>query len=384
MVYLNMLQRSFFVETIRKALKRSRIVALVGPRQCGKTTLARHLSDKNPENYFDLEDPVSQARLAAPMLALAPLKGLVIIDEIQLSPDLYPILRVLADRTPNPARFLILGSASPALIQKSSESLAGRLEMIELTPFSTNEIFVKKDLQKKHWLRGGFPLSLLAKTEADSSVWRKNFVRTFIERDVPMMGLGATPALLGRFWHMLAHYHGNIWNAAEMGRSLGINETTARRYLDLLSGTFMVRQLKPYHANLGKRQVKSPKIYFRDTGLFHTLIGIEGSRELQTHPKIGASYEGYAVEELLRLKQYTEAYFWATHTGAELDLLLLYKGSRYGYEIKYTDAPKLTPSMRIAMEDLKLDSLRVVYPGPRRYALAQNIEAIPLADALIM
>lgn len=376
-----MLNRSYYVKEIQKALKRSRIVALTGPRQCGKTTLARQLISEKSANYFDLEDPVSLARMHEPMYELSRLKGLIVIDEIQRKPDLFPVLRVLADRKPLPARLLILGSASPDLIRKSSETLAGRIELLELTPFTMQEVSASKF--EKHLLRGGFPLSFLARSDGDSFIWRKNFIQTFIERDIPQMGLGATPALLYRFWAMLAHYHGNIWNAAEMGRSLGVNETTARRYLDLLSGVYMVRQLRPWHANLGKRQVKSPKVYFRDSGLLHSLLGVESYRDLRNHPKSGASFEGYVIEEILRTVPHSEAYFWATHTGAELDLMLLQKKRRIGFEVKTSDAPKLTPSMRIAMEDLGLDSLNVIYPGRKAYALAKNIRVIPFPDGII-
>jgi hypothetical protein len=375
------LNRSYYVKEIQKALKRSRIVALTGPRQCGKTTLARQLISEKSANYFDLEDPVSLARMHEPMYELSRLKGLIVIDEIQRKPDLFPVLRVLADRKPLPARLLILGSASPDLIRKSSETLAGRIELLELTPFTMQEVSASKF--EKHLLRGGFPLSFLARSDGDSFIWRKNFIQTFIERDIPQMGLGATPALLYRFWAMLAHYHGNIWNAAEMGRSLGVNETTARRYLDLLSGVYMVRQLRPWHANLGKRQVKSPKVYFRDSGLLHSLLGVESYRDLRNHPKSGASFEGYVIEEILRTVPHSEAYFWATHTGAELDLMLLQKKRRIGFEVKTSDAPKLTPSMRIAMEDLGLDSLNVIYPGRKAYALAKNIRVIPFPDGII-
>jgi len=361
---------------IDRALQRSRVVVLIGPRQCGKTTLARTFVPPDSLNYFDLEDPVSLARLDQPMTALRDLHGLVIIDEIQRRPELFPVLRVLADREPLPARFLILGSASPGLLRQSSESLAGRLEIVTMGGFSLDEVSVA--MQAQHWLRGGFPLSFLASSEEDSLAWRKNFIQTFLERDLPQLGISVPAAALLRFWTMLAHYHGQVWNAAEPSRSLGISESTTRRYLDLLDGLFMVRQLQPWHANLKKRQVKSPKLYFRDTGLLHQLLGIRSLLELQTHPKCGASWEGYVIEQVLRAMEPDEAYFWATHGGAELDLLVFKNGRRLGIECKRVDAPRLTPAMQIALEDLQLDSLAVIYPGDLRYPLTDRVTAVPL------
>ncbi len=352
------------------------MVALVGPRQCGKTTVARELVKPGGFNYFDLEDPVDLARLEEPMLSLAPLRGVVVIDEVQRRPDLFGVLRVLADRKPLPSKFLILGSASPPLLRQSSESLAGRLEIIEMEGFGLAEIGGASQL--KLWRRGGFPLSYLARSEQDSLVWRKNFIRTFFERDLAGLGIDIVPTALLRFWTMLAHYHGQIWNAADPARSLGISEPTVRRYLDLLTGVFMVRQLPPWHENLKKRQVKAPKIYIRDSGLLHQLLGVGSEWELLGHPKCGASWEGYAIEEILKVARTPEIYFWATHNGAELDLMLLINGRRLGFECKRSDAPRLTPSMRIAMSDLKLERLIVVYPGERRYSLSKNILAVPL------
>lgn len=375
-----MLQRPALLQRVRAALERSRVVVLLGPRQCGKTTLARELVEVDSPGYFDLEDPVSLARLDEPMVALRDLRELVVIDEVQRRPDLFPILRVLADRQPLPARFLVLGSASPELLRQSSESLAGRLEMVMMTGFSLAEVGV--EAQARHWLRGGFPLSFLARTEPDSPVWRKNFIQTFLERDLPQSGITVPAIALLRFWTMLAHYHGQIWNAAEPARSLGVSEPTVRRYLDLLSGMFMIRQLAPWHANLKKRQVKAPKIYFRDTGLLHQLLGIRSKQELLSHPKCGASWEGYAIEETLRALEPDEAYFWATHNGAEIDLVLLKDGPLFGVECKRMDAPRLTPSMRIALEDLKLERIAVVYPGTKRYPLAERVEAVPF-EALV-
>lgn len=371
-----MLQRPTLLRRIHTALDRSRVVALIGPRQCGKTTLARALVEVDSPRYFDLEDPVSLARLDEPMTALRDLRELVVIDEVQRRPELFPILRVLADRQPLPARFLVLGSAAPELLRQSSESLAGRLEIMVMGGFSLAEVGVEARTQ--HWLRGGLPLSFLAGTETDSWAWRKNFVRTFLERDLPQIGITIPAIALLRFWTMLAHYHGQLWNAAEPARSLGVSEPTVRRYLDLLSGTFMIRQLPPWHANLKKRQVKAPKIYFRDTGLLHQLLGIRSEQELLSHPKCGASWEGYVIEETLKALEPDEAWFWATHNGAEIDLILVKDGHRLGVECKRVDAPRLTPSMRIALEDLKLERIAVVYPGTRRYRLAERVEAIPL------
>ena len=363
---------------VRAALKRSRVVALLGPRQCGKTTLARAFVAADSLRYFDLEDPASLARLTEPDTALRSLKGLVVIDEIQRRPDLFPLLRVLADRQPLPARFLILGSASPDLLNQSSETLAGRLETIPLEGFRLADLGAAA--QTRHWLRGGFPLSFTARTEADSLAWRRQFLQTFIERDLPQLGVTIPAVALRRFWNMVAHYHGQIWNAAELARALAVNESTVRRYLDLMTGVFMVRQLPPWFENLGKRQVKAPKVYVRDTGLLHALLGITNQRDLEHHPKVGASWEGYAVEEVLKALRPDDAYYWATHNGAEIDLVLFKNGRRIGVECKRADAPTLTPSMRIALADLKLDELRVVYPGTKRYKLAKKVEVVPLAE----
>lgn len=372
-----MIKRPQLLDTIRRSLRRSRVVALVGPRQCGKTTLAREFVAPASANYFDLEDPVSLARLAEPMMALAGLRGVVVIDEVQRRPELFPVLRVLADRRPLPARFLILGSASPELLRQSSESLAGRLETIPLSGFSLAEVGAAA--LNRHWLRGTFPRAFLARSNAESVSWRRQFIHTFLERDLPQLGIGVPAATLLRFWTMLAHYHGNVWNAAEPARSLGVSEPTVRRYLDLLTSLFMVRQLQPWHENLKKRQVKAPKIYLRDSGLLHQLLGIGTDRDLLAHPKCGASWEGYAIEETLKVVQPDEAYFWATHQGAELDLLLIKDGRRLGVEIKRMDAPVLTPSMRIALDDLKLEQLVVLYPGKTPYALEERVTVMPLS-----
>lgn len=373
-----MLNRPEALSRIKAALRRSRVVALVGPRQCGKTTLAREIVPAASAGYFDLEDPISLARLAEPMTALRPLRGTVVIDEIQRREDLFPVLRVLADRKPGPARFLLLGSASPGLLRQSSETLAGRIEIITLGGFSLSE--VGANTLDRHWLRGGFPRSFLARSNSDSFAWRQQFIRTFLERDVPQLGIAVAAAALFRFWNMVAHYHAQVWNAAEPARSLGVSEPSVRRYLDLLSGLFMVRQLPPWHENLGKRQVKAPKVYVRDSGLLHQLLGVASMQQLLAHPKSGASWEGYAIEQALEAARPDEAYFWATHQGAELDLLLVKGGRRLGVEVKRTDAPVLTPSMRIALRDLGLEQLAVVYPGDRRYEIAERVHAVPLAE----
>lgn len=371
-----MIQRRELLAQIRTALRRSRVVALLGPRQSGKTTLARQILSRDSPAYFDLEDPAGLARLSQPMTALGGLRGIVVIDEIQRRPDLFPVLRVLADRRPRRARFLILGSASPDLLQQSSESLAGRLEAIEISGFNLRDLGGTR--LNRLWLRGGFPEAFLARTNDDSFAWRRDFVQTFLERDMPQLGVRIPAAALLRFWTMLAHYHGNVWQAAEPARSLGTSEPTVRRYLDLLTSVLMLRQLRPWHENIGKRQVKAPKVYLRDSGLLHQLLGIRSERELLSHPKAGASWEGFAVEEVLRLAHPDDAYFWATYQGAELDLLLFRRGKRYGVEIKRADAPTLTASMRIAINDLGLERLTVLYPGDRAYDLSDTVSVLPL------
>jgi uncharacterized protein len=371
------IERKLDIELVRHALRRSPVVALLGPRQCGKTTLARQFVAPDSLNYFDLEDSASLARLDEPDTALRSLKKLVVIDEVQRRPELFPLLRVLADRRPLPVRFLILGSVSPDLLRQSSETLAGRLETLPLEGFRLADLGASA--QGRHWLRGGFPRAYTPRLEADSLSWRRQFLQTFIERDLPQLGIRIPAVAVRRFWNMLAHYHGQTWNAAELARALAVNESTVRHYLDLLTGVFMVRQLQPWHENLGKRQVKAPKVYVRDSGLLHTLLGIANQRDLEYHPKVGASWEGYAVEEILKALQPDEAFYWATYNRAELDLLLFKKGRRIGVECKRTDAPTLTPSMRIVLSDLKLDHLYVAYPGTKAYKLAKNVEVVPLA-----
>jgi uncharacterized protein len=375
-----MIERSELLEEVNTALKRNRVVALIGARQCGKTTLAREIVSPDSPNYFDLENPVSLARLDEPMTALQDLRGVVVIDEVQRRPDLFPILRVLVDREPLPARFLILGSASPALLRQSSESLAGRITIITMSGFSLEEVGIEN--QSKHWQRGGFPRSYLADSDNESFEWRRDFVLTFLERDVPQFGVQIPSTSLFRFWSVLVHYHGQIWNMAETARTLNIGETTARRYMDLLQDLFMVRQLPPWYANLSKRQVKSPKLYFRDSGLLHYLLGIKSEGELVLHPRMGASWEGYVIEEIIKSTPPDEVYFWSTYSGAELDLLLIKDQQRIGVECKRLDAPRLTVSMRIAMQDLELEKLIVVYPGSQPYSLSEGINVVPLAKAV--
>lgn len=369
-----MIQRKTIEKRTRLALRRSRVVALIGPRQSGKTTLARQLVDIESRNYFDLEDPDQLARLDEPKTALAPLKGLVVIDEIQRKPELFALLRVLADRKPLPAKFLILGSAGLELLKQSSESLAGRIEIVMMAGFSLNEVGAGQI--QKHWLRGGFPPAYLAKNESDSASWRKQFIQAFLERDIPQMGFRIPARSLKRFWSLLAHYHAQQWNASEPAVTLGTSPPSMRHYLDILEGTLMIRALVPWHENLGKRQIKSPKIYFRDSGVLHFLLGIKTLRELECHPKKGASWEGYVLEELLKSRPDADPYFWGTHNGAELDLLLVEGGKRVGFEMKYTDAPRVTPSMKIALKELGLQQLTILYPGERSYPLTKQIEVV--------
>jgi predicted AAA+ superfamily ATPase len=371
-----MIRRPSILAALHTALTRNRVVVLVGPRQSGKTTLARELLDEDSVNYFDLEDPVSLARLDEPMTALRPLQGLVVIDEIQRRPDLFPVLRVLADRRGTPARFLILGSASGDLMRQTSESLAGRMERLVIGGFSLAELGFESE--QALWLRGGLPLSFLAENDIVSSTWRRNFIQTLLERDLPQWGVRVAAVSLQRFWTMVAHYHGQIWNSAEPARALGVSESTTRRYLDLLTDAFMIRQLPPYHANLKKRQVKAPKIYVRDSGLLHRLLGIDSAKSLYSHPKVGASWEGFVIEQLLMTEYHDEAFFWATHQGAEIDLVLRRGDALYGIECKRADAPRVTPSIRFALEDLKLERVFVVYPGAQRFPLADRVEAVPL------
>ena len=375
-----MLSRHEYFKELDAATQRAPVVSLLGPRQCGKTTLARLFGDKQQgASYFDLESIPDQRRLQNPELLLGSLKGLVILDEIQIKPELFSVLRVLVDRPDNQANFLILGSASPHIIKSVSETLAGRTEFIELSGFSIEE--TGADSLQKLWLRGGFPLSFLAGSNRDSMAWRENFIRTFLERDIPQLGITSPATAMRRFWTMLAHYHGQTMNASEVGRSMGLSDKTIRSYLDILTGTFMVRQLQPWYENISKRQVKAPKIYFRDSGLLHSLLDIPDYHHLTGHPRLGASWEGFALEQILRIVKPIEPYFWATHGGAEIDLFYSKNGKRYGVEFKFNEAPKISRSMRIALDDLSLSHLYVVYPGKESYPVAKNISVISLEAA---
>lgn len=372
------IQRAAYLRTIRDRLQHNPVVALLGPRQAGKTTLARMVAAEwsTAVHMFDLEAPSDLARLANPELALRPLGGLVILDEVQRRPDLFPLLRVLADRPEQPARFLILGSASPDLVRQGSESLAGRVSFVDVTGFSIDE--VGADALSTLWWRGGFPRAHLAPSDAAARQWIEDFRRTFLERDIPQLGIQVPAATLGRFWTMVAHYHGQVLNLAELARALGSSEPAARRYVDILRGTYVVRQLSPWFENLGKRQVRSPKVYVRDSGILHALLGVADDAALQGHPKVGASWEGFCLEQILGVVGERDAYFWATHGGAELDLLLPLGARRIGVEFKYTDRPAATRSMRVALEDLALDHLYVVHPGAHHYPLDQRISTITL------
>jgi len=372
-----MRNRPELLARVKKALARSPIVMLVGPRQCGKTTLARQLVGEHSPNYFDLEKYPVAKLMADPALVLDKTKGLVVLDEAQRVPQLFPHLRVLADRSRKSAKFLVLGSASPELSRQAAESLAGRVETVELRGFDLGE--VKPAELENLWLRGAFPRSFLAKNNEQSLVWRENFISTFLQRDLGNLGFGTSPVAMRRFWTMLTHYHGQVWNAAQMSNSLSISASSARNYLDALEQTFMVRRLQPWHMNGGKRLVKSPKVYIRDTGLLHSLADIATMKQLWTHPQLGASWEGFALEEVLATFKPRAAWFYATQNGAELDLFFLHKGKRIGVEFKRSATPTITRSMHIALEDLKLDKLYFIYPGELHVKLAPKVDAIPLA-----
>jgi hypothetical protein len=374
-----LVDRSAYRQEIQRSLSQFKVTALLGPRQCGKTTMAKAIAGR-PDDYFDLEDPLDLARLEAPRQTLGALTGLVVIDEIQRRPDLFPLLRVLADREGTPARFLILGSASLDLVKGVSESLAGRVGFVDLSGFDATEIGF--DRLDRLWLRGGFPDSYLSLSDEASLRWRQQFIRTFLTRDIPQLGITVPSERLRRFWLMVAHYHGQTWNASEIARSLAINYKTAQHYLDILVGSFMIRALPSWTENLGKRLRKAPKIYLRDSGVFHALQGVRSMRDLLAHPKLGASWEGLALEHVLRVLRVEpgEAFSWSTHAGAELDLLLFRGGRRLGVEFKYADAPRTTRSMRVAMEDLKLDRLFVVYPGEADYALDERVGVVALRN----
>lgn len=355
------------------ALRRAPVTALIGSRQSGKTTLARALAARRAATLFSLDQAADRARLSNPGLVLAPLRGLVVLDEIQAMPELFTALRALADRRGAPARFLILGSASPVLMTQASESLAGRTEFVELEGFDLSE--TGPGQLYALWVRGGFPRSFLARREADSVAWREGFIRTFLERDIPEFGISIPAAAMRRFWTMLAHYHGQTWNSSELARSMGLSDKTVRGYLDILTGAFMVRQLQPWYENVGKRQVKAPRIYLRDSGLLHSLLSIPDRDALLGHPRAGASWEGFALQQVMKALAPADAYYWATHNGAEIDLLVHHRGRRYGFEFKFTEAPAVTRSMRIAIDDLKLDHVWVVHPGAHTFPLDARITA---------
>ncbi len=378
-----MIDRPVHRAALESLLQQFPVVGLLGARQVGKTTLARRFVEDRAEPFvfFDLEDPTDRARLADPKLALEPVEGLVVIDEIQNAPDLFPLLRVLVDRPDNATRFLVLGSAGPDLLRQSSETLAGRIAYHELPPLRLDEVGI--EARDALWLRGGFPRSFLAADDQRSALWREAFIKTFLERDLPQLGVGVPATTMRRFWTMVAHYHGETWNAAEVGRGLGVTGPTVRRYLDALTDALVVRQLPPWFENLGKRQVRSPKVYLRDTGLLHTLLGLVTRHQLLGHPKVGASWESFAMEEVVRVLgvPWDRCYFWATHQGAELDLVVIDGGKRLGFEFKRTSAPGTTRSMHSALEDLALERLYVVYPGEERFPLHERVEAVGLVVA---
>ena len=370
-----MIPRPDALNRIYRVFRVHPIAALLGPRQCGKTTLARLIAESELCTYFDLENPVDVRRLSVPMRALEELSGLVVIDEVQRQPPLFELLRVLADRPQTPARFLLLGSASPHLVKGVSESLAGRIGFVDLSGFDLREVGTEH--RDRLWVRGGFPRSFLSDDDSSSMMWRDDFMRTFLERDIPQLGITIPAETLRRFWTMVAHYHGQVWNGAEFARSLGTAENTARRYLDILAGAYMVRILPPWFENISKRQVKAPKIYIRDSGILHSLIQLRTLTDLRGHPKFAASWEGFALEQVLGMLGSRDAYFWATHAGAELDLLVIMHGKRHGFDFKYADAPGRTRSMLVAIQDLQLDRLWVVYPGDQEYTLDDKIAVIP-------
>lgn len=380
----SILPRTRHLKALRRLLRGHPVVAVLGARQVGKTTLARQFvaRHRGPAAVFDLEDPREVARLADPMLALGDRRGLVVLDEVHRRPDLFPLLRVLVDRPRNPARFLVLGSASPSLLGQGSETLAGRIAFYELPGLSLDEVGGAR--LGRRWVRGGFPRSYLARTERESVTWRRNFVRTFLERDIPGLGLRIPPQTLHRFWSMLAHYHGQILNTSELARSFGVADTTIRHYLDVLSSTFVVRQLPPWAENISKRQVKAPKVYLADSGLLHTLLDVETPHDLERHPKVGASWEGLLMEAVIQQlgARRDQCYFWATHAGAELDLLVVRGRRRLGFEFKRTAAPQVTPSMRTALRDLKLSRLDVIHAGEHSFRLAPRVRAVAAARLL--
>lgn len=364
---------------MRDALRRAPVVLLTGARQTGKSTLSRMAVQPKSSNVFDLEDPRDLARLAEPTLTLPGLEGPVVIDEAQLRQDLFPVLRVLVDEDPRPGRFLVLGSASPDFVGLASESLAGRVAQVDLGGFRLTDVGI--EALDRLWERGGLPRSFLAGTDADSLAWRDDYIATFLERDLARLGIRIPATTMRRFWTMIAHYHGQTWNGAELARALGVSQPTVRRYLDALTDALVVRQLQPWFANTAKREVKSPKVYVRDTGVLHRLLSIGDRRDLLGHPKVGASWEGFVIEQILML-DVRDPWFWGTHAGAEIDLLVTVDGQRVGVEVKRTDQPRLTPSVRNALNDLELDRVIVVHAGQQRFPLAAGVEAIPAAELL--
>lgn len=379
-----MIPRARHLNRLRQLISDYRVVGIIGPRQVGKTTLARAFArgQKGPVHLFDLENDEDLTRLQDPMFALKERKGLVILDEIQRLPGLFSTLRVLVDRPKPAVRFLILGSASPELLRQSSESLAGRIAYHELGGFSLEEVGVRH--QEHLWFRGGFPKSYLARSHTKSDEWRRGFIRTFLERDLPVLGISIRSTTLHRFWMMLAHYHGQIWNASEFARSFGVSDTTVGRYLDTLSSAMVVHRLPPWHENISKRQVKSPKVYVQDSGILHALLNLKKPADLEAHPKVGASWEGFVLNQVAhRLKaHFQECYYWATHAGAELDLVIVRGSRRLGFEIKRTSSPKVTPSMKQALSDLKLQSLDVIHAGKETFPLSKNIRALAFSRLL--
>lgn len=381
---MKVIPRETHVRNLARLLRENPVVALLGARQVGKTTLARELIQqrRGPATWFDLEQPRDLRQLDEPTLALEPLRGLVVLDEVQNRPELFPVLRVLADRSPRPARFLVLGSASPELLRQGSETLAGRIAFYELPGFDLAE--VEPSNWQRLWLRGGFPRAYLPRAHRQSGEWRANFVRTFVERDLPRLGVLTSPRTLADFWTMMSHYHGQVWNSSELGRAFGVAHTTVRGYLSLLTDTFVVRQLPPWTENIGKRVVKSPKVYVADSGLLHTLLGIEKPADLTSHPKVGASFEGFALEQVIRRLDLRprEAFFWATHSGAELDLLVIRGRRRLGFEFKRTDAPRLTRSMTVSLDTLGLDRIDVIHAGSHGFRMHDKVRAVPIQEVL--
>lgn len=367
------------MEEIRRGISSSPVTAILGPRQCGKTTLARLISAEMAEShYLDLESPATQARLQTPQTTLEALQGLVVIDEIQLNPELFSLLRVLSERPGSPAKFLVLGSASPDLIRGASQTLAGGVFFVDMSGFGLEEVGASN--WRTLWVRGGFPRSYLATDEEEGATWRENFIRTFVEKDIPALGFKIPPQTIRRFWTMLAHYHGQTWNGSELGRALGVTDKTVRNYVDLLAGTYMVRRLPPWFENIPKRQVKAHKVYLRDSGILHQLLHLPSETALLGYPKHGASWEGFAIEQILRKTGERDAYFWSTHNGAELDLMLMRQGKRLGFEFKHADAPGTTRSMHIAIETLQLERLWVVHPGKTDYPLTDKIHVVGIEN----